>query len=130
MTSYWPTIGHLKCILVCHLDCVMAFHWSFVLYDIIFYCHYTELCRCNIFCIPVILFTVNLQFLIMQAYYDNSFSFANSYIKLYIPWHFSRCKVFAEFKELQSQQDQQSKSCFWFLIKFSIRIYKLIRNNC
>ena len=38
MTSYWPTIGHLKCILACHcnLVCLSTYHWAFVLYVVIF----------------------------------------------------------------------------------------------
>ena len=31
ITSYWPTISQLKCTLACHLLCVFAYHWSFVL---------------------------------------------------------------------------------------------------
>ena len=41
MTSYWPTIGQLKCILACNWKylpniLVFAYHWSFVLYNVIF----------------------------------------------------------------------------------------------
>ena len=32
MTLYWPAIGNLVF--------VLAYHWSFVLYDVIFYRHY------------------------------------------------------------------------------------------
>ena len=42
-TSYWPTISPLKFSLaIGNLVCVLAFHWSFVLYDLIFYWHYKE----------------------------------------------------------------------------------------
>ena len=32
---YWPAIGNLVC--------VLAYHWLFVLYDVIFYRHYKKL---------------------------------------------------------------------------------------
>ena len=32
----WPTTGQLKCKKACHLDRVLAYHWSFLLYGVIF----------------------------------------------------------------------------------------------
>ena len=39
MTSYCPTIGQLKCVLAAigKLVCVLAYHWSIVLYDVFFF---------------------------------------------------------------------------------------------
>ena len=46
MTSFWPTHGQLKCMLACYcignLVYELAYRWSFVFYDVIFYRHFKK----------------------------------------------------------------------------------------
>ena len=66
MTSYWLTIGQLKCIQACHwsLVFVFAYYWSFVFHDVIFY--YKQL-RCNNF-VYFITILLNFDFNIFLAW--------------------------------------------------------------